>query len=310
MSRTRKQMFGELAAFTAVAEEGNFARAAARLGLSAAALTRTIQGLEARLGVPLLNRTTRSVSLTHAGQRLRALGPAIDALEHDLSSLAELGGDPSGKVCIHAPREAASALWEALAPVMLRHSVIELDLVCDDQPPSPGAARPDARVIVGEQVERDAATIRIGPDRRMALVASPAYLAAHSFPKTPRDLSAHECVVAPSRDAIWAFERIGVRVDLRPAGRFAFADNALALRAALDGFGIAYLFEEDVARHLATGRLVRLLADWSATAPGYFLQYADNRPLSPAFEAIVEGLRHQSGATTAEPAARRLRLVE
>jgi len=274
----RRDYFGDLAAFAAVADERSFTRAAAQLGLSVAALSRTIQALEERLGAPLLTRTTRSVALTPAGERLRSLGPDLDALEAKLSGLAGADEEIAGKVRIGASRHATTALWPAFNRLLADCPGIELDLV------SPGDEA-DATVRLGEQVERGITAVRIGPDLRMALVASPGLLAARQLPATPHELADYPAIVW--RDApLWQLERSTIR----PAARLTVADPELALRAALDGVGFAYLFEDLAAPHIAAGRLTRVRREWSASVPGYHLHHARDGA-SPALKAVVDALR-------------------
>jgi DNA-binding transcriptional LysR family regulator len=276
----RRDYFGDLAAFAAVADERSFTRAAARLGLSVPALSRTIQALEERLGVPLLARTTRSVALTPAGERLRNIQPDFNALEAKLSGLSEAEEGVAGIVRIAAPRHAMTVLWPALNRFLADHPGIQLDLVGQD-------ADADAVVRLGEQVERGIASVRVGPDLRMALVAAPSWLTGRPLPGTPQELAEQPAVI--SHDApLWRLDR----ATIRPAARLTVADPELAVRAALDGFGFAYIFEDLVSSHLAAGRLMRVRREWCAAVPGYHLHY---RPegVSRALTAVVEALRFE-----------------
>jgi DNA-binding transcriptional LysR family regulator len=276
----RRDYFGDLAAFAAVADERSFTRAAARLGLSVPALSRTIQSLEERLGVPLLARTTRSVALTPAGERLRGFGPDLDALEARLSGLSDAAGEAAGTVRIAASRHATSSLWPALNRLLADHPAIQLDLVAPD-------TDADATVRLGEQVEHGMASVRIGPDLRLALVAAPSWLAGRPLPATPHDLAEQPAVVW--REApLWQLERAAVR----PAARLTVADPELAVRAALDGVGFAFVFEDLVSSHLAAGRLMRVRREWCPAIPGYHLHYR-SEAASPALLAVADALRFQ-----------------
>lgn len=274
----RRDYFGDLAAFAAVAEERSFTRAAATLGLSVPALSRTIQALEERLGVQLLARTTRTVALTAAGEKLRALQPDVTALEAGLSGLAEAGGAVSGPVRIAASRHATTALWPALNRLLAEHPGIMLDLV-------PAGEAADATILPGERIEAGVAAVRIGPDLRMALVASPQWLAGQAVPATPQELAARPAIVW--REApLWQLDRATVR----PAPRLTVADAELAVRAALDGLGFAYVVEDLATPHLSAGRLMRVRREWCAAVPGYHLHYRPD-DASAALKAAVETLR-------------------
>jgi DNA-binding transcriptional LysR family regulator len=276
----RRDYFGDLAAFAAVADERSFTRAAAKLGLSVPALSRTIQALEERLGVQLLARTTRSVALTPAGERLRSIQPDFQALESKLCGLAGADEQPLGIVRIAAPRHAATTLWPTLNRMLANCPGVELDLL------SPGEDA-DATIRLGEQVGRGVAVMRIGTDLRMALVASPAGLAGRPLPATPQDIAEHPAVVW--REApLWQFER----VTIRPAARLTVADPELAVRAALDGVGLAYVFEDLAAPHFANGRLLRLRREWCGSVAGYHLHYAREN-VSPVLAAVIEALRFE-----------------
>lgn len=277
----RRDYFGDLAAFAAVADERSFTRAAAKLGLSVPALSRTVQALEDRLGVALLARTTRSVALTPAGEKLRGMQPDFNALEAKLSGLSEAKQAISGTVRIAAPRHAATSLWPALNRLLADCPDIQLDLV------APGDEA-DAMIRLGEQIERGIAAVRLGPDVRMALVASPAWLAGRPLPVSPHELAEQSAVVC--RDApAWQFEWNGVAA-VRPAARLTVADPELAVAAALDGIGFAYVFEDLAAPHLATGRLMRVRREWCVPVAGYHLHYPA-KGASPALTAVVAALR-------------------
>jgi len=277
----RRDYFGDLAAFAAVADERSFTRAAAKLGLSVPALSRTIQALEERLGVPLLARTTRSVALTPAGERLRGIQPDFKALEAKLSSLSEADEQVSGSVRIGASRHATTAFWSALCRLLADHPGIRLDLVAPDE-------EADVTIRLGECVERGTIVVRVSPDLRMALVASPSWLGGRPLPATPHELAEQPAVVW--RDApLWALDR----ATIRPLARVTVADPELAVAAAVDGIGFAYVFEDLAAPHLAAGRLMRVRREWCAAVPGYHLRYR-SEAASPALTAVIEALRFAS----------------
>lgn len=284
----RRDYFGDLAAFAAVADERSFTRAAAKLGLSVPALSRTIQSLEERLGVQLLARTTRSVALTPAGERLRAIQPDFNALEAKLSGLAGADEEVAGNVRIAAPRHATAALWPAFSRLLADFPGIELDLVST-------RADADATIRLGEQVERGVTAVRIGPDLRMALVASPVWLSGQAVPGTPHELIEHPAVVW--REApLWQLDR----ATIRPAARLTVADPELAVRAALDGIGFAYVFEDLAAPHFASGRLMRVRREWCASVPGYHLHYPA-KGASPALTAVIDALRFEPERDNVRP---------
>ena len=294
----RRDDLVDLNAFLAVAGERSFTRAAARLGTSQSALSHAVRRLETRLGVRLLARTTRSVSPTEAGDRLLGtLGPAFDEIDAELAGLAELRDRPAGNIRITTGDHAAETiLWPALANLLPDYPDIRVELVLDIGFTDIIAQRFDAGVRLGEQVAKDMIAVRIGPDMRMAVVAAPAYLArTRKPPKTPQDLADHDCINLrlPTLGGLyaWEFEKGGRELRVRVEGQLVFNDVRLIRRAALDGFGLAFLFEDQVAPDLAAGRLVRLLEDWCDPFPGYHLYYPSRRQQSPAFALLVEAVR-------------------
>ena len=289
----------DLLAFLAVARECSFTRAAARLGVSQSALSHTVRGLEARLGVRLLTRTTRSVAPTEAGERLlRTIGPAFDEIEGGLAALGELREKPAGTVRITTGEHAAEAvLWPALARLLPNYPDIKVELTIDHGLTDIVAGRYDAGVRLGEQVAKDMVAVRIGPDMRMAVVGTPSYFAERARPKTPQDLTSHKCInlwlSTYGGLYAWEFERDGRELKVRVEGRLVFNTTTMILKAALDGFGLACLLEDRVQAHLADGRLVRVLADWCPPFPGYHLYYPSRRQPTAAFALLVEALRHR-----------------
>jgi len=294
-----RDTLSDLTAFLAVARARSFTRAAAGLGVSQSALSQTIAGLEERLGVRLLTRTTRSVAPTEAGERLLArIGPHFDGIEAELAALGELREKPAGTIRITASEHAAATrLWPVLARFLPRYPDIKVELSVDSGLTDIVAERFDAGVRLGEQVEKDMVAVRIGPDLRMAAVAAPAYLARHPAPQTPHDLARHDCINLrlPTLGGFypWEFEKDGRALNVRVEGRLAFNNTRLILQAAEAGFGIAFLPEDHVREALAAGRLEWVLADWSPPFPGFHLYYPSRRQPTPAFTLLVEALRYQ-----------------
>jgi DNA-binding transcriptional LysR family regulator len=292
----------DVLAFLAVAKERSFTRAAAKLGVSQSALSHTIRGLEARLGLRLLARTTRSVAPTEAGERLLgALGPRFDEIEAELAGLSELRDKPAGTIRITSGEHAAEAiLWPALAKLLPRYPDIKVELNVDYGLTDIVAERYDAGVRLGEQVAKDMIAVRIGPDFRMAVVGSPSYFATRPMPEHPRDLTAHDCINIrlPTYGSIyaWEFEKRGRALKVHVEGQLVFNNIALRVNAALAGSGLAYLAEDEVQAHVAEGRLVRVLADWCPPFSGYHLYYPSRRQAAPAFALLVEALRYRGSS--------------
>jgi DNA-binding transcriptional LysR family regulator len=288
----------DLFGFVAVATERSFTRAAARLGVSQSALSHGVRGLEERLGVRLLTRTTRSVSLTEAGERLLgALGPRFDAIDFELAGLSTLREKPAGSIRITAGAHAVETiLWPAVARLLPDYPDIKVEIAVEQALTDIVAGRFDAGVRFGEQVARDMIAVRIGPDVRMAVVGAPSYFERRERPRVPQDLTAHACVNLrlPTYGGFyaWQFERDGRELKVRVDGRLAFNDLGLIRDAALAGFGLAYLPEDMIGEHVAEGRLIRTLADWCAPFPGYHLYYPSRRQPTPAFALLVDALRY------------------
>jgi DNA-binding transcriptional LysR family regulator len=291
----------DLNAFLIVAEEGSFTRAAARLGTSQSALSHTVRRLETRLGVRLLSRTTRSVSPTEAGERLLArLRPALDEIADGIASLGELRDKPSGTIRITTGEHAAHALlWPAVARLLCEYPDIKVEVSIDAGFSDIVADRFDAGIRLGESVDRDMVAVRIGPDLRMAAVASPAYLAARGAPLTPHDLAHHNCINLrfPTRGSLysWEFEKAGRELNVRVEGQLTFNDTPMTVKAAVAGFGIAFTIDDIVRPELEAGTLIRVLADWCPPFAGYHLYYPSRRQHSAAFAAILAELRRGAG---------------
>ncbi len=294
-----QENFNDLATFAIVAKERSFTRAAAKIGVSQSALSQTIRGLEQRLGMRLLTRTTRSVSPTEAGERLlRTVGPRFEEIETELLALSELRDKPAGTIRITSGEHPATTILEpALAKLLPDYPDIRVEIIVDYGLTDIVAERYEAGVRLGEQVAKDMIAVRIGPDMRMAVVGSPLYFAQRSPPKTPQDLTAHNCISMrlPTYGGLfpWDFEKDGRELKVRVEGQLIFNNTVLRLNAALAGLGLAYLPEDQVQAHLAEGRLVRVLADWCPSIPGYHLYYPHRRQSSSAFSLLVDVLRYQ-----------------
>ncbi len=289
----------DLTALLAVARERSFTRAAAKLGVSQSALSQTVRALEARVGVPLLARTTRSVAPTEAGERLlRAVAPALDGIEAGLAALGALRDRPAGTVRITAgDHPAATILWPRLARFLPDHPGIQVEVAVENGLTDIVAARFDAGVRLGEQVDRDMVSVPIGPRIRFAAVGAPGYLARHPAPEAPSDLTAHRCINLrlATRGDLWAWEfgRDGRELRVRVEGQLVFNGIFQVLEAALAGFGLAYVPEDIALPHIAAGRLARVLEEWCPAWPGYHLYYPSRRQASPAFALVVEALRRR-----------------
>jgi DNA-binding transcriptional LysR family regulator len=289
----------DLLAFLAVARERSFTRAAAQLGVSQSALSQTIRGLEGRLGLRLLSRTTRSVAPTEAGERLiQSVGPHFEEINAALVALTELRNKPSGTVRITAMEYAADAiLWPKLSNLLNKYPDIKVEIIIDYGLIDIVAQRFDAGVRSGEQVAKDMIAARIGPDMRMAVVGAPFYFEERPEPKRPQELIGHNCINLrlPSHGGFyaWEFEKDGHELKVRVEGQLAFNLTAQIVNAAIAGFGLAYLPEGLVQPHLAKGRLKRVLEEWCAPFAGYHLFYPSRRQSSPAFALVVDALRYR-----------------
>ena len=292
----------DLLAFLAVAKERSFTRAAAKLGVSQSALSHTIRGLEERLELRLLTRTTRSVAPTEVGERLlRTVGPRFDEIDAELAALSELREKPAGTIRITTVEYAAeSILWPVLVKLLPQYPDIKVEIIVDYGLTDIVAERYDAGVRLGEQVAKDMIAVRIGPDFRMAVVGAPSYFTRRSRPKKPQDLTAHDCINLrlPTYGGLyaWEFEKNGRELKVRVEGQLVFNGSAPMLKAALAGFGLAYLPEDLVQADLAKGRLIRVLTDWCPPFSGYHLYYPSRRQPTPAFALLVDALRYPRSA--------------
>jgi DNA-binding transcriptional LysR family regulator len=292
--------FDDLAAFAAVVRERSFTRAAAQLGVSQPALSQTIRGLERRLDLKLLNRTTRSVAPTEAGERLyQAVGTRLADIEAELVELVEMRGKPAGTVRITATDHAVQSLiWPKLLPWLPKYPGIRIEISSDNRFTDIIAERFDIGVRLGPDVAKDMIAVRIAPDMRMAVVASPSYFARNARPRSPKDIAEHDCIGfrLPTHGGLltWDFRRRGKSVHVHISGRLVFNTSELIIDAATAGLGLAWLPDDLVADKIASGRLIRVLDDWAETFPGYCLYYASRRA-SPALALVVDALRLDFG---------------
>jgi DNA-binding transcriptional LysR family regulator len=295
-----RENLNDLLAFLAVARERSFTKAAAKLGVSQSALSHTIRGLEERLGLRLLTRTTRSVSPTDAGERLLlTVGPRFEEIEVELAALSELRTKPAGTIRITTAEHAArTILWPKLCKFLPDYPDIKVEIIIDYGLTDIVAERYDAGVRLGEQVAKDMIAVRIGPDMRMAVVGSPSYFAKRTPPKTPQDLTGHDCINLrlPTHGGllVWEFENGGRELKVRVEGQLVFNSGAAILDAALAGFGLAYVPEDVAGLHFAERRLKRALDDWCPPFPGYHLYYPSRRQSSPAFTLLIDALRDRA----------------
>ncbi len=295
----RGHAINDLYAFLAVAREKSFTKAAAQLGVSQSALSHAMRGLETRLGLRLLTRTTRRVAPTEAGERLLlAIGPKFEDIQTELTALNELRDKPGGTIRITAGQHAAeSVLWPKIAKLLPKYPDIKVEINVDYAFTDIVAERFDAGVRLGEQVAKDMIAVRIAPDMRMSVVAAPSYLAKVTTPKRPQDLLGHPCINLrmPTHGNIyaWEFEKGAKELKVRVDGQLVFNRMTQIIEGALAGFGFGYVPENAAAPHVAKGKLVRVLEDWCAPFSGYHLYYPSRRQSSPAFALLVDALRYK-----------------
>jgi DNA-binding transcriptional LysR family regulator len=290
-----KNDLGELAAFAVVAEERSFTRAAARLGISQSALSHSMRGLEKRLGLQLLARTTRSVSPTAAGTALlQDLTPALERIERSLAEARKRRESPTGRIRLIIPRTATyMVLLPKLARFARTYPEIVLEVTSSNDPVDLVAGEYDAGVQIGEFIQRDMIAVRVSKDLRLAVVGSPEYFKSHKIPRTPRDLKDHACIGFRFSSGIyrWEFEKGRKALTVNPQGPATFDDPDLVVQAVLNGVGIATTVEQPISEMIAKGRLVQVLRDWCPTFPGYFLYYPSRRNQPAALAALINTLR-------------------
>ena len=296
-----RKNLNDLLSFVTVAREGSFTRAAAQLGVTQSALSQAISGLEARLEIRLLTRTTRSVSPTTAGERLlKAIGHRFDEIEAELDELSDLRDKPSGTVRITCGDHVLkTTLLPKIAPLLRKYPDINVEFDVNYGFRDIVADRFDAGVRLGDTIDKDMIAVPIGQKLKMAAVAAPAYFAKHPKPKTPRDLTTHSCINMrfPTHGGlyVWEFERKGKQLNVRVEGQITLNSTPHIVLAALEGLGVAFLPEEEFAPHIEEGRLVRVLEDWCVPFDGYYLYYPSRRQPSPAFSLVLDALRLQEG---------------
>lgn len=295
---TRNELV-ELPAFIAVAQERSFTKAAARLGVSASALSHTVRALEERLGVRLLARTTRSVSTTEAGERLLgSIGPHFEQIRAELDALSELRDKPSGTLRISSGAHAAQTILRPkLAEFLPKYPDIAVEVSVNDGFVDIVGDQFDAGVRLGESVSKDMIALRIGPDWRFLVVGTPRYFARRSPPEHPRDLTNHRCINLRMASAgnlyAWEFEKGGRELEVKVPGQLTYDSILPVLQAALDGLGLAYVPEDLAQPYIESGQLHRALSDWCPPVQGYHLYYPNRRLPSPAFSRLVEALRYR-----------------
>ncbi|MFM4701919.1 LysR substrate-binding domain-containing protein [Aeromonas bivalvium] len=301
MAITRTDL-AELAVFAAVARHRSFSKAALELGVSASALSHSLKGLETRLGIRLLNRSTRAVVPTEAGQRLlEGLLPTLTTLEEALAELTRHGDEPVGRLKISAPR---SAIDELLTPVLIdylaRYPRMQVEVVEQELMPRLIEDGYDAAIFYGDLLPKEMIAVPIGPPQRYLVVGSPAYLAEHGTPQHPRDLARHACIgyrLTPSHHYRWAFAgEEGGLLEIEVSGPLTTSSPALYLGAAEAGLGLAYCLEEEVSASLAAGRLLAVLTPWSPTFAGFHLFYPSRHQLSRGLRALIDLLKARQAA--------------
>lgn len=296
-----RRNLNDLMAFVTVAREGSFTRAAKVLGITQSALSQTVKGLEDRLDIRLLTRTTRSLALTPAGERLvGAIGHRFDEIEAELAALTALRDKPAGTVRITCSDHVLRAtIWPRLVPLLREYPEIEVEFDVSYGLRDIVADRFDAGVRLGEQVDKDMIAVPIGPKIRMAAAASPEYLGRQGVPKKPSDLTAHCCIAQRQVSGglyAWEFERRGRELEVRVEGQVVMNTSPHIVAAAVDGMGIAFLPEAEFGAHFDQGTLIRVLEDWCPPLPGFHLYYPSRRHPSPAFSLVLDALRYHQPA--------------
>jgi DNA-binding transcriptional LysR family regulator len=292
-----RRNLNDLLSFVTVAREGSFTRAAAQLGVTQPALSQAISGLEERMQIRLLTRTTRSVSVTAAGERLlQSVGHRIDEIEAELDMLTALRDKPAGTVRITCgPNVLKTTLLPKLTPLLREYPDIHIEFDANHGFRDIVADRFDAGVRLGDTIDKDMIAVPIGPKLRMAAVASPEYFARCAAPQTPRDLMQHSCIkermVQSGKIYAWEFEQENGKFHVRVEGQLTFNTSEHVVDAALAGLGIAFLPEEEFGTHLREGKLIRVLEEWCRPFPGYYLYYPSRKQPSPAFSLVVDALR-------------------
>lgn len=292
-----RENFNDLQVFVTVARERSFTRAAAQLGVSQSALSHTVRGLEERLGVRLLTRTTRSVSMTEAGERLyETVAPRMQEIEAELVAITDYRDLPAGTIRITTAEHAANSIvWPRLSAVLPNYPDLRVELTVDYGLADIVAQRYDIGIRLGGRVAKDMIAVPISGPQRMAIVASPTYFARHVAPRTPDDLGAHDCIGLrlPTHGGlmVWDLQKDGQEVNVRVAGQWTFNGSSAMLRATLAGAGLAYLPEDMVLEHVHAGRLLRVMEDWCDVFDGYYAYYPSRRQSSSAMRVVIDALR-------------------
>jgi DNA-binding transcriptional LysR family regulator len=285
----------DLSAFATVAEERSFTRAASRLGISQSALSHSVRGLEKRLGLQLLARTTRSVSPTAAGTALlQELAPALERIERAVAETRKQRENPAGRIRLIIPRTATQmVILPKLARFNRAYPEIILEITSSNDPIDLVAGEYDAGVQLGEFIQRDMIAVRVTKEMRLAVVGSPEYFESSPIPRSPQDLKDHSCIGFRFSNGLyrWEFEKGRKTLTVSPQGPASFDDPDLVIRAVLDGVGIGTSMEDTIADLIAEGRLVQVLRDWCPSFPGYFLYYPSRRNQPAALSALISVLR-------------------
>ncbi|KLV75552.1 LysR family transcriptional regulator [Citrobacter sp. MGH110] len=290
--------FNDLYYLIIVARERSFTRAAAKLGVSQSALSHAIRGLEERLDVRLLTRTTRSVAPTEAGERLiNSISPRFDDIETELLALTDVRQRVAGNIRLTLGEHALqSTVWPALEPFLQAYPDVNVEMTIDNSLTDIVTGRYDAGIRLGEQVAKDMVAVRIGPDWRMVVVGSPAYFARHGKPQTPHDLQNHSCINMrmPTLGGLyaWEFAKDGQDLRVRVEGQLIFNNLSPRISAAMAGMGLAFVPEDTVEQAVAEGALEKVLEDWCEPFPGYYLYYPSRKQHTVAFAQLIEALRY------------------
>lgn len=293
-----KEHYSDLLALIAVAREQSFTRAASQLGISQSMLSHSIQRLEARVGVRLLTRTTRSVSVTEAGERLlNTVEPRLREIETELIAVAEFGDTPAGNIRITATDHVIeTVLWPKLAQALPKYPQISVEVVIDYGLTDIVADHFDFGIRLGDGLANGIEAVRIAPDMRFVIVGAPSYMESRAMPTRPQDLMEHECInmLLPTRGGLyaWELEKDGQEINTRVKGRLVFNGINQILDAAVSGFGLAYVPEDIAQPHLVDGTLVPVMEAWWRTFPGLHLYYSSEREKSRAMQVLIDELRH------------------
>jgi DNA-binding transcriptional LysR family regulator len=295
-----RENVNDLLVFLAIARERSFTKAAAKLGVSQSALSHTIRDLEARLGVRLLTRTTRSVSTTEAGEDLfQTVAPRMEEIDAKLAALSDFRDKPVGLIRITATdHPIETVIWPKLKKILTKFPDIRVELTVDYGLADIVQERYDIGVRFGDQVAKDMIAVRIGPDIKMAIVGAPSYLQNHKAPKTPQDLLSHDCITLRLTTTkslyAWELKKGKQETQARVSGQFTFNTQPQMIKAAVDGFGLAFVPEDAVLAHIQSGALQSVLKDWCPTFPGYHAYYPSRRQASRAFSLVIDALKQRT----------------